>query len=87
MNKYVGHPKKAKRPLASGVQTARMNPFTFLPPKGMIMVVNHKPKRRWQTAIKAREQQLVRLAEEALRPKEQRTVFYFLDYKDMDLVA
>jgi len=53
----------------------------------MIMVVNHKPKRRWQTAIKAREQQLVRLAEEALRPKEQRTVFYFLDYKDMDLVA
>ena len=65
-----------------------MNPFKFLPPKGMIMVVNHKPKRRWQTAIKAREQQLVRLAEEAaLRPKEQRTVFCFLDYKDMDIVA
>ena len=64
-----------------------MNPAHYLPPKGSIMIVNQKPKRRWQTAIKAREQQLVRLAEEALRPKEQRTVFYFLDYKDMDLVA
>ena len=64
-----------------------MNPSKSLPPKGMIMVVNHKTKRRWQTAIKAREHQLARLAEEALRPKEQRTVFYFLDYKDMDIVA
>ena len=52
-----------------------------------MMVVNPKPKRRWQTAIKAREQQLVRLAEEALRPKEQRTTFHFLDYKDMNIAA
>ena len=63
-----------------------MNPVKHLPPEG-IMVSNPKAKRRWQTAIKAREQQLVRLAEEALRPKEQRTVFCFLDYKDMDIVA
>ena len=78
---------KTKRPLASIVHVGRMNPFSFLPPEGMIMVINKKPKRRWQTAIKAREQQLVRLAEEALRPKEQRTVFHFLDYKDMDIAA
>ena len=64
-----------------------MNPVKFLPPKGTIMVANPKAKRRWQTAIKAREQQLVRLAEEALRPKEQRTVFHFLDDKDLDLAA
>ena len=51
------------------------------------MVSNPKPKSRWQTAIKAREQQLVRLAEEALRPKEQRMVFHFLDYKDLDIAA
>ena len=64
-----------------------MNPFKYLPAKGMMMVVNSKPKRRWQTAIKAREQQLIRLAEEALRPKEQRTTFHFLDYKDMNIAA
>ena len=64
-----------------------MNPFKYLPPKGTVMAANPKQKRRWQTAIKAREQQLVRLAEEALRPKEQRTVFQFLDYKDMDIAA
>ena len=64
-----------------------MNPFKYLPPKGMIMVLNPKPKRRWQTAIKAREQQLVRLAEEALRPKEMRRAFHFLDYKDIDIAA
>ena len=69
------------------VQAVRMNPFKYLPPKGKIMISNPKPKRRWQTAIKAREQQLVRLAEEALRPKEQRMVFHFLDYKDLDIAA
>ena len=78
---------QTKRPLVSIVHVGPMNPFNFLPPEGMIMVINKKPKRRWQTAIKAREQQLVRLAEEALRPKEQRTVFHFLDYKDMDIAA
>jgi len=51
------------------------------------MVLNPKPKRRWQTAIKAREQQLIRLAEEALRPKEMRRAFHFLDYKDIDIAA
>ena len=64
-----------------------MNPFKYLPAKGTVMAANPKQKSRWQTAIKAREQQLVRLAEEALRPKEQRTVFHFLDYKDMDIAA
>ena len=64
-----------------------MNPYKYLPPKGMIMDANPKPKRRWQTAVKAREQQLVHLAEEALRPKDKRTVFHFLDYKDMDIAA
>ncbi len=75
------------RSLISIVQAIQMNPVKFLPPKGKIMVANPKAKRRWQTAIKAREQQLVRIAEEALRPKEQRTVFHFLDYKDLDLAA
>ena len=74
-------------PLRFIVQAVRMNPYKYLPPKGMIMVANPKPKRRWQTAVKAREQQLVHLAEEALRPKEKRTVFHFLDYKDMDIAA
>ena len=64
-----------------------MNPYKYLPPKGLIMIANPKQKRRWQTAVKAREQQLVHLAEEAMRPKEKRTVFHFLDYKDMNIAA
>lgn len=62
-----------------------MNPLQYLAPEGMIMVVNQKQKRRWQTAIKAREQQLIRLAEEALLPKQKRNVVHFLDYRDINI--
>jgi len=51
------------------------------------MIVNQKPKRRWQTAIKAREQQLIRLAEEALASRQEKKVVNFLGYEDVDVAA
>ena len=64
-----------------------MNPAKYLPLRGSIMIVNQKPKRRWQTAIKAREQQLIRLAEEALASRQERKVVNFLGYEDVDVAA
>ena len=49
-------------------------------------VTNTKPK-RWRTAIKARENQLLTLAKEALQEKEERKVINFLDYIDQDIAA
>ena len=71
--------------LTSIVQTGRMNLLEQLPPMGTIVISNSKPKRKSPTAIKAREQQLVQLAEEALLPKQKRKVVHFLGYKDIDL--
>ena len=49
-------------------------------------VTNPKPK-RWRTAIKARENQLLTLAKEALQEKKERKVIHFLDYVDQDIAA
>ena len=50
------------------------------------MWTNPKPK-RWRTAIKARENQLLTLAKEALQAKKERRVIHFLDYIDQDVAA
>jgi len=49
-------------------------------------VTNPKLK-RWRTAIKARENQLLTLAKEALQEKKERKVINFLDYTDQDISA
>jgi len=49
-------------------------------------VTNPKPK-RWRTAIKARENQLLTLAKEALQEKKARKVIHFLDHIDQDIAA
>lgn len=49
-------------------------------------MTNLKPK-RWRTAIKARENQLLTLAKEALQAKKERRVIHFLDYIDQDIAA
>ena len=51
---------------------------------GPFRVTNPKP-RRWRTAIKARENQLLTLAKEALQEKKDRKVIHFLDYIDRDI--
>ena len=56
------------------------------PLSGPFHVTNPKPK-RWRTAIKARENQLLTLAKEALQEKTERKVIYFLDYIDQDIAA
>ena len=53
---------------------------------GPFRVTNTKPKRR-RTAIKARENQLLTLAKEALQAKKERRVIHFLDYIDQDIAA
>ena len=52
----------------------------------LFRVTNPKPK-RWRTAIKARENQLLTLAKEALQEKKERRVIHFLDYIDQDIAA
>ena len=51
----------------------------------ILRVTNPKPK-RWRTAIKARENQLLTLAKEAMQEKE-RKLIHFLDYIDQDIAA
>ena len=53
---------------------------------GPFRVTNPKQK-RWRTAIKARENQLLTLAKEALQEKKERKVINFLDYIDQDIAA
>ena len=73
------------RPLAScGLK--RLVPSRTSPLSGPFRVTNPKPK-RWRTAIKARENQLLTLAKEALRAKKERRVIHFLDYIDQDIAA
>tara|TARA_B100002051_G_scaffold76597_1_gene73142 strand:- start:2067 stop:2216 length:150 start_codon:yes stop_codon:yes gene_type:complete len=49
-------------------------------------VTNPKPK-RWRTAIKARENQLLTLAKEAMQEKKKRRLIHFLDYIDQDITS
>ena len=73
------------RPLAScGLK--RLVPSRTSPLSGPFRVTNPKPK-RWRTAIKARENQLLTLAKEALQAKKERRVIHFLDYIDQDIAA
>ena len=60
--------------------------FRTSPLSGPFRVTNPKPK-RWRTAIKARENQLLTLAKEALQEKKERRVIHFLDYIDQDIAA
>ena len=72
-------------PLAScGLK--RLVPLGTPPLSGPFRVTNPKPK-RWTTAIKARENQLLTLAKEALQEKKERRVIHFLDYIDQDIAA
>ena len=72
-------------PLAScGLK--RLVPSRTSPLSGPFRVTNPKPK-RWRTAIKARENQLLTLAKEALQAKKERRVIHFLDYIDQDIAA
>ena len=72
-------------PLAScGLK--RLVPLKTSPLSGPFRVTNPKPK-RWRTAIKARENQLLTLAKEALQEKKERRVIHFLDYIDQDIAA
>ena len=72
-------------PLAScGLK--RLVPSRTSPLSGPFLVTNPKPK-RWRTAIKARENQLLTLAKEALQAKKERRVIHFLDYIDQDIAA
>ena len=64
----------------------RLVPFRTSPLSGPFRVTNPKPK-RWRTAIKARENQLLTLAKEALQEKKARKVIRFLDYIDQDIAA
>jgi hypothetical protein len=61
-------------------------PFRTSPLSAPFHVTNPKPK-RWRTAIKARENQLLTLAKEALQEKKERKVIHFLDYIDQDISA
>ena len=61
-------------------------PLKTSPLSGPFRVTNPKPK-RWRTAIKARENQLLTLAKEALQEKKERRVIHFLDYIDQDIAA
>ena len=72
-------------PLAScGLK--RLVPLKTSPLSWPFRVTNPKPK-RWRTAIKARENQLLTLAKEALLAKKERRVIHFLDYIDQDIAA
>ena len=72
-------------PLAScGLK--RLVPLKTSPLSGPFRVTNPKPK-RWRTAIKARENQLLTLARETLQEKKERRVIHFLDYIDQDIAA
>ena len=72
-------------PLAScGLK--RLVPLKTSPLSGPFRVTNPKTK-RWRTAIKARENQLLTLAKEALLAKKERRVIHFLDYIDQDIAA
>ena len=64
----------------------RFVPLKTSPLSGPFRVTNPKPK-RWRTAIKARENQLLTLAKEALQEKKERRVIHFLDYIDQDIAA
>ena len=64
----------------------RLVPLKTSPLSGPFRVTNPKPK-RWRTAIKARENQLLTLAKEALQEKKERRVIHFLDYIDQDIAA
>ena len=64
----------------------RLVPSRTSPLSGPFRVTNPKPK-RWRTAIKARENQLLTLAKEALQEKKERRVIHFLDYIDQDIAA
>ena len=64
----------------------RLVPLKTSPLSGPFRVTNPKPK-RWRTAIKARENQLLTLAKEALQEKKERRVIHFLDYIDQDVAA
>ncbi len=56
------------------------------PLSGPFRVTNPKPK-RWRTAIKARENQLLTLAKEAMQEKKKRRLIHFLDYIDQDIAS
>jgi len=64
----------------------RLVPLNTSPLSGPFHVTNPKPK-RWRTAIKARENQLLTLAKEALQAKKERRVIHFLDYIDQDIAT
>ena len=64
----------------------RLVPSRTSPLSGPFRVTNTKPK-RWRTAIKARENQLLTLAKEAMQEKKERRVIHFLDYIDQDIAA
>ena len=64
----------------------RLVPLRTSPLSEPFRVTNPKPK-RWRTAIKARENQLLTLAKEALQEKKERRVIHFLDYIDQDVAA
>ena len=64
----------------------RLVPLKTSPLSGPFRVTNPKPK-RWRTAIKARENQLLTLAKEAVQEKKERRVIHFLDYIDQDIAA
>ena len=72
-------------PVAS-CRLKRHVPFRTSPLSAPFRVTNPKPK-RWRTAIKARENQLLTLAKEALQEKKERKVIHFLDYDDQDIAA
>ena len=72
-------------PVAS-CRLKRYVPFRTSPLSAPFRVTNPKPK-RWRTAIKARENQLLTLAKEALQEKKERKVIHFLDYVDQDIAA
>ena len=64
----------------------RLVPLRTSPLSEPFRVTNPKPK-RWRTAIKARENQLLTLAKEALQEKKERKVINFLNCVDQDIAA
>ncbi len=68
------------------IRFKRLVPQETSPLLGPFRVTNPKPK-RWRTAIKARENQLLTLAKEALQEKTERKVIHFLDYIDQDIAT
>ena len=64
----------------------RLVPLRTSPLSGPFRVTNPKRK-RWRTAIKARENQLLTLAKEAMQEKNERKLIHFLDYIDQDIAA